>query len=280
MPMHDDAGATTGLLGLFTDVSERKRAEAALRDSEDLFRNMADTAPVMIWVAGPDKLCTFFNQGWLNFTGRTMQQELGSGWAEGVHPEDRDRCLEIYSSSFDMRRSCQMEYRLRAANGEYRWVIDNGIPRFGPGGDFAGFIGSCVDVTEVKRMQELALARQKLESVGVLADGIAHDFNNLLGSILANSELAMAELPDGSPAREEVEAIKAVAIRASEVVRELMAYAGQENTVFEPVDVSRLAGEMLQLLKVSISKRAILKADLPEGLPAVPANARRSGRSP
>ena len=93
MPVYDDKGTQVGLLGLFSDITERKQAQAALEESEKRFRNMADTAPVMIWVTGPDKLCTFVNQGWLTFVGRTMEQELGNGWAESVHADDRTRCL-------------------------------------------------------------------------------------------------------------------------------------------------------------------------------------------
>ena len=101
-----------------------------------------DTVPVMIWVAGPDKARTFFNEGWLVFTGRTMQQELGNGWMESVHPQDLDRCVGTYSSSFYARRSFQMEYRLRRADGEYRWLLDVGAPRFERGGAFVGEHGS------------------------------------------------------------------------------------------------------------------------------------------
>jgi PAS domain S-box-containing protein len=149
-----------GLLraGLETQVSLRTMELGAtierLRESDERFRNMADTAPVMIWVSGPDKLCTFCNEYWLTFTGRTMEQEQGNGWAEGVHPEDLDRCFATYSDSFDARRPFRMEYRLRRADGEYRWLQDDGIPRFTPGDIFEGYIGSCVDVTEIKHANE------------------------------------------------------------------------------------------------------------------------------
>ncbi len=130
-------------------------AEELLRESEERFRVMADCAPVALWMAGLDGLCTFFNQGWLNFTGRTMEQELGSGWAEGVHPEDFQDCMDTYFSNFNARRPFEMEYRLRRADGEYRWILDHGVPRYTPGGAFAGYIGSCVDITDRRRAEEV-----------------------------------------------------------------------------------------------------------------------------
>jgi len=132
---------------------ERKRAEEALRASEEKFHVLADTAPVMIWTSGPDKLCDFFNKPWLDFTGYTMKEELGDGWTEGIHPEDYDRCMETYFRSFDAREPFKMEYRLRRHDGEYRWVSYHGVPRSSPGGDFLGYIGSCIDITEHKRAE-------------------------------------------------------------------------------------------------------------------------------
>src|SRR5262245_23586844 len=139
---------------------ERKRAEEALRASEEKFRVLADTAPVMVWMSGADKLCNFFNKTWFDFTGRAMEEELGAGWTEGIHQEDYDRCLEIYVTSFEAREPFDMEYRLRRYNGEYRWLLDHGVPRFSPSGDFLGYIGSCIDITERREIEEALRASE------------------------------------------------------------------------------------------------------------------------
>jgi PAS domain S-box-containing protein len=269
----DDAGDAARLVGVILDITERKQAEAALRESEALFRNLADTAPVMMWTTGPDKLCTFFNKTWLSFTGRTMEQELGHGWAEGIHPDDAERCFSSYCEAFDARRNFHIEYRLRRADGEYRSVLCSGVPSFAHEGVFAGYIGSDMDITDLKRAQVEAVERQKLESLGALTSGIAHDFNNLLGSVLAEAELAELEVSTGSSPVVQIHRIKAVAVRAAEIVRELMIYSGQDQTDFGSVDLSQLVEEMLELLKVSISKHAVLKTELRKNLPAVRGNA-------
>jgi PAS domain S-box-containing protein len=138
------------VLGAAIDVTDRTRAEQALLESERRFRLMADSAPVLMWMAGPDKLCTDFNKEWLKFTGRTMEEEVGKGWTKGIHSKDSEACLRTYTKAFDLRQPFSMEYRLRRHDGQYRWVVDKGVPRFLEDGTFAGYIGCCVDITEQK----------------------------------------------------------------------------------------------------------------------------------
>ena len=134
---------------------EAEVAERGRRESEERFRLMADNAPVMLWMSGADTLCTFFNRAWLAFRGRTMEQELGAGWLEGVHPSDKDRCMETYLTSFHARQEFRMEYRLQRADGEYCWIVDTGVPRFLS--DFAGYIGSGIVIADhLRDRQRLA----------------------------------------------------------------------------------------------------------------------------
>jgi len=151
---YEPSGEAIRMLGLAVNITDRRLAEQKLRESEQRFRLVANSAPVMIWMSGPDKLCTYFNQPWLEFTGRPLELELGNGWAEAVHPADIETCLQTYIESFDRRERFEMRYRLRRHDGEYRWLLDIGVPRFDSGGSFAGYIGSCLDVTERKRAEE------------------------------------------------------------------------------------------------------------------------------
>jgi len=154
-------GETLLIFGLVGQRARRKEAETqlamtleAVRESERRFRLVANTAPVMIWMSGPDRLYNYFNQPWLDFTGRPLEAQLGNGWSEGVHPEDLKDCLDIYMRSFDLRESFRMQYRLRRHDGEYRWVLDIGVPRLNLDGSFSGYIGSCMDITDHKLAEE------------------------------------------------------------------------------------------------------------------------------
>jgi PAS domain S-box-containing protein len=139
---------------IFYQAALRQRAEEAARESERRFVLVADSAPMLVWMAGTDKRCTYFNKGWLDFTGRPLEQELGDGWTTGVHPEDLARCMNMYSQAFDDRKDFKLEYRLRRHDGEYRWIMDCGAVRYTPDGSFCGYIGSCIDITDLKRSQQ------------------------------------------------------------------------------------------------------------------------------
>jgi two-component system cell cycle sensor histidine kinase/response regulator CckA len=253
-------------------VAERT---AQLRESKELFRTMAEAAPVMIWTSGPDMSCTYCNRNWLEFTGRTLEEERGSGWADGIHPEDRERCTQILSEARGGIRPFEMEYRLRRADGEYRWLLDRGVPRISPAGAFSGYIGSCLDITDLKLTHERILASQKLESLGVMAAGVAHDFGNLLSAILCSADLALSEIPADSVVRTDIERISEVATRGSEIVRTLMmaAGAGQAAADFTRLDLASEVDKILRLLTRSISKRAVVYNAIPKDLPPIFGNA-------
>ena len=155
--------------------TQRDTARGALSESEARFQTTADAAPVMIWMAGTDRGCTYFNKAWLEFTGRAMSRELGNGWTEGVHHADFDRCLQTYTDAFERRRDFTMEYRLRRHDGEFRWILDSAAPRFEAAGRFAGYIGSAVDVTELKRADErVRLAVEAAPNAMVMVDDQGH----------------------------------------------------------------------------------------------------------
>lgn len=240
-------------------------------ENDKHFRAVADALPVMLWAADADQRCTYFNRRWLEFTGRTLEQELSQGWTNGIHPGDVSQCVAAYDRSLKRRREFHTECRLRRADGEYCWVLATGAPQFS-GGVFARYVGTCTEIGDVIPAHQ-GLFHKKLETIGILAGGIAHDFNNLLGSILADADVALAHLPHGSAGVEDVTRLRAVAIRASEIVRELMVYAGQEQGQMTNVDLSSLVEEMLGLLKVSIAKDARLSTDLAGDLPPVRAEA-------
>ncbi|HYG74673.1 MAG TPA: PAS domain S-box protein [Planctomycetota bacterium] len=151
-PIRESNGEIVGVVLVFHDVSQKRRDQLALTESELRFRIVANSAPVMIWIAGKDKQCTWFNKAWLQFTGRPHEKEIGEGWAEGVHPEDRAGCLKIYHDAFDRRQEFKMEYRLRRHDGQYCWVLDHGVPRDTP--EFSGYIGSCFDISELKQAEQ------------------------------------------------------------------------------------------------------------------------------
>lgn len=188
-----------------TDITEHVNARKLIADSEAWFKSMADNAPVMIWVSGADKLCTYFNNAWLEFTGRMLKQEIGSGWTEGVHCDDLEHCLRVYSEAFDARKSFRMTYRLRRNDGKYRWILDVGKPTYTSENVFAGYIGSCSDIHDQLMAQEEleklvhqrtielseALDREKFmsEMKSRFVSMASHEFRTPLSVVLSSTSL-------------------------------------------------------------------------------------------
>lgn len=189
------------IMGLLWQRAARRKAEASVRESEERFRLVANTAPVMIWMAGTDKLCDYVNQPFLTFTGRSSEEELGNGWVTGIFSEDAKMCHEAFIRAFDRREPFEMEFRLRRHDGEYRWVFNLGVPRFNIDGSFAGYIGSCIDVTERKLAEEaLSSVSRKLieaheEERTWIARELHDDINQRLALLAVNLDVLKGEIP-------------------------------------------------------------------------------------
>ncbi|MBK8980221.1 MAG: PAS domain-containing protein [Planctomycetes bacterium] len=236
------------------------------------FRHMADVAPVMIWLADADGVCHWFNAQWLTFRGRNMEQERGDGWAEGVHADDRGRVLSAYRRALTDRQPFELEYRLLRHDGEWRWIIDHGVPRFDAQSRFVGFVGSCIDVTERRRLEEDLRHAHKLEAVGRVVGTIAHDFNNLLTVVLGQAELIRCELgavPEtaraalGESVADLVEAVE----RARVLTQRLLAFGRRRQVVRESLDLCdwlrRFGNILRRLVREDVEIEHRLAAQLP-----------------
>lgn len=228
-------------------------------------REVLDAAPALVWASGPDMHCTWFNRPWLDFTGRTMEQELGNGWTEGVHPDDVNRCLGIYISHFNEQRPFRTQYRLRADDGTYRWIDDTGIARYASDGAFLGYIGACIDIHDIKEAEaELRALREELQmqpaaqasefeigvatlqrlearlghgqgmdAVGQLTSGIAQELNAILTIVLGNLEIAHRHLKAGGGGGDErlhraIGSALQAARRAPGLTQRLLAFAHRQ----------------------------------------------------
>jgi len=272
---------TIFISALLVQRRQRQAAEAALRESEAHFRIMADTAPVMVWRSGIDKKCDFFNQPWLSYTGRTIEQELGDGWTEGVHLDDLAFCLETYNAAFDARQPFRMEYRLRRFDGEYHAVLDSGVPRWEDDGSFAGYIGSCLDISD-RKLAERALQEthaelsrvSRLTALGEFAASIAHEVRQPLTAIIINARICLRWLSAAEPDLEEVKAglldVVTASQRAEEVIKRNRELFRHHKIEAAAVDINTVIGEAAALVNARLRYNEIdLVLSLGDGLPPV-----------
>jgi PAS domain S-box-containing protein len=265
------------LLFVAAAIEQRWRVEQDLRESEERFRCMAESAPVLLWMSRTDKLCDFFNRGWLAFTGRTLEQEIGNGWAEGVHPDDMAHCIACYEAAFEARVTFELEYRLRRHDGEYRWVLDIGTPRYAPDGAFVGYIGSAIDITDRRRSEEMrqALAHtQRLAVMGQLTAAIAHEVRQPMSAILLDAQTAerLATNENLSPdfMREIASGIRINAARVDTVMSRILGYLRKQDPQPKPLDVNAVVHGVLQLVAGDAMRRSVqLRPELGRNLPLV-----------
>jgi PAS domain S-box-containing protein len=275
---HNAQGEAVRMLGLIADISDRKQAQAALSESEARFRQMTDSAPVLVWMSGIDKLCNYFNQYWLDFTGRTLEQEMGNGWAQGVHPDDFQYCLDTYTNAFDARQNFKMEYRLRRFDGEYCWILDAGVPRFADNGEFLGYIGSCVDIQERKqaeieiwqfkesleqgiqeRTAQLKAANQELESFSY---SVSHDLRAPLRHIAGFVELLQKRLNSAhldETSQRYLRTIATTAKQAGILIDELLTFSrmGRSEMRYITLNIEQLVKDVKRDLVIETKGRTI-----------------------
>jgi PAS domain S-box-containing protein len=265
----DERGKPLFMRGVSRNITKRKLTEeAAIRESESRFQTVADIAPVMIWMSDPEKQGVFFNKGWLEFSGRTMEQELGEGWLKGVHAEDLAHCLDVCGSAFANREPFTLEYRLRRKDGEYRWLLDTGTPRFDADGAFLGYIGSCIDIGERKQaeldhqLQSLELARVgRLAVMGELAASLAHEVNNPLGAMVTNASAGQRLLSHGQLQTDELRELLADIVadgqRAREVIQGIRNMVRKSEASHTLVDVKDVVSDLRRIVRADAIVRKV-----------------------
>jgi PAS domain S-box-containing protein len=199
--------------------------------------------PVMIWTAGPDQACDYVNERWLEFSGRGLEAELGFGWTDLVHPEDRSRCLTQHAQAVQLRRPFTREYRMRRADGQYRRLRDSAVPRHDSAGEFIGFLGCCADVTDQGAPEQRASAEERVNALASLAGGVAHDFNNLLTGILWHVTMLEEDAGLGPQARADLEQIRQSVERATGVTRQLLALGRRQALAPRALDLNQMLRE-------------------------------------
>ena len=270
----DTSGNAWRVIGAMQDLTEQKKAETGLRQSEERFRRVFEEGPLGLALVGRDYRFVKVNSALCQMVGYSEAELVRKTFAEITYPDDVRADVELADRLFKREIPFyRIQKRYVKKTGEIIWINLTASIILGPDGEPLDGIAMVEDVTEVRRSQEEALVRQKLESLGTLAGGIAHDFNNILGAVQAQAEVGLAALSEGLPCKEEMKSICEVTLRGSEIVRQLMIYAGKEDAVVGPIDLSTTVDEMLSLLKISVTKRAVIETHLDRDLPAIRASA-------
>ena len=241
--------------------------------SDEYFGDIADHVPTILWVTESTGYCTYLNQQWYEFTGQRKDEALGYGWTRVVHPDDQERTKAIFLDALERQVPFQLDYRLRGADGEYRDAIDTATPRFGANGEFLGYVGCVLDITERKELEKRLLQAQKMEAVGRLAAGIAHDFNNLLTTISGHAHLIADRIGPTDEFRGDLREIEHAVRRASSLTRQLLAFSRQQVLFPKVMHLNAAVRSAESMFRRVIGADIELRVELAEGLPPIHADA-------
>lgn len=266
-------------LRLTKQIEERLHVEEELRNRENEFHELAEAMPQIVFITRQDGGVTYCNQQWFDYTGLTMDESYAFGWNKLLHPDDQQVAWATWEQAVSSLDKYSLECRLRRADGVYKWWLIRGVPVFDENGIANKWFGTCTDIDDFKKaaeesvnMERQLFHTQKLESLGVLAGGIAHDFNNILTAIIGNAELARMKLSPESPLLDNLNNVEKAANRAAELAMQVLAYSGKGKFLIESLDLNILLREMLQIIQVSISKKAELRLNLATDIPLVEAD--------
>lgn len=273
VPFLNGEGKPYQYVSIRTDITERKRDHDALLQSENHFRMVTESLPQMVWSCLPDGQCDYLSAKWIAYTGKPETEQLGYGWLDQLHPEDRERAFSEWTEAAKRGTDFDIEFRIRRHDGQFRWFRTMALPLRDQTGAIMRWFGSNTDIEEAKRAQEekeriekkIAEAA-KLESLGVLAGGIAHDFNNILTGILGNTEIAKSELSSNHPAAQPLSEVAVACLRASDLCRQMLDYAGKGNFLSGSYDINALVRETSDLVRASIGKNVVVHLELEPGL--------------
>jgi len=264
-------------------IRELERENQTLREghieinkAKELYLKIFDEFPALIWRSRLDKLCDYFNKYWLEFTGRTYEQEFGNGWAEGVHPDDLDFCVQTYVTAFERREAFLMEYRLKNRNGEYRWIRDFGRPFYDLDNTFLGYIGSCYDITPIKDNESklIELNRTKDKFFSIIAHDLKSPFNTIIG--FSDQLIERVEANDYEGIGQMAGFIQQSAIRAMDLLNNLMKWGQLQSggVLYRPEDfdmgeqihetallLSGMAGQKSITIENKVSEKLLIHAD-------------------
>ena len=251
----------------------RTRSRRRLSDSEEQFRRMVDAAPVVLWLTNAAGNCVFMNEAWTILSGQTEEDASGSGWLHSVHPDDRETVHRRFVEANRRRERFQSEYRVIRPCGEIRWVIDTGQPRYSPQGEYEGYIGCVIDVTERRALEDQVRQSQKMEAFGQLAGSVAHDFNNLLTIISGHSEILAELMTPHDPLQEFVSEISKAGERAASLTRQLLAFSRQNLVAPRVINLNDVVSETEKLLRRLIGEDIVLQLQIQADLPPIRADA-------